>query len=238
MSITGKYSVSLSLPGGKRECILNLTEDAGVISGTVSNPYTWELLDIFDGSVSGETFSFKTLVGRTEYTFSGQPSSLTLTTNETIVLDPGKRIAGQPGEVAGEYLVGVYSPGGVKENHLVIKADGNSLSGEMFGLVTEESMAQMAQMMDGGPGVPGGGPGGPPPGGMPGGMPPMPPMKIGDKTDVNVFSYGKKNGRDFELHTVTAQGSLFRFIGSVEADTISITMHVTDVTEGLEAAKV
>ncbi len=237
MSITGKYSVTLSLPGGKRDCLLDLSEDSGVVSGTVSNPYTGELQDIFDGSVSGETFSFKALVGRTEYTFSGQLSDLTLTTNETIVLDPGKRIAGQSGEVAGEYLVGVYSPGGVKENHLVIEANGDELSGEMFGLVTEQSIAQMAQMMDGGPGVPGGGPGGPPPGGMPGGMPPMSPMKIGDKTDVNVFSYGKKNGRDFELHTVTAQGSLFRFIGSVEGDSISITMHVTDVTEGLEAVK-
>lgn len=257
MSITGKYTVSLSLPGGKRDCVLDLREEAGAITGTVSNPYTSDQqLEIYDGAVSGEGLSFKTMVGRTEYTFSGQLSDLTLTTNETIVLDPGKRIAGQSGEVAGEYLVGVYSPGGVKENHMVIEEKDGGLGGEMFGLVTEESMAQMAQMMGAAPGQqaapsgiglagkddsphfapqnrpnPAGGPGGP------GGMPPMPPMKIGDRTDVNVFTAGSKNGSDFELQTVTAQGSLFRFVGSVAGDTICITMHVTDVTEGLKAVK-
>ena len=223
------YAVTLSLPGGGRKVLFAL--DIGeAVTGTMTNPYMpQELLPVAGTAAEGK-IRFSTKVGRVDYSFEGTyaPESLDLclTTKETIVLEPGKRLSGETGQIPGEYLVGVYSPGGVKENHFVIEEENGKLSGEMFGLVTEASMKMMP-----GPDGPGG-PGGPGDPGGPGGPPK--PMKVGDKMDVNVFIDGEKTPEGFRLVTKTAQGSLFIFAGAVDGDTISMTMYVTDVTEGLK----
>lgn len=67
-----------------------------------------------EGSVENGILTCRTMVGRTEFILSGQVQPeemrLRLTTHETIPLEPGKRISGTPGQLEGEYLVGVYSP--------------------------------------------------------------------------------------------------------------------------------
>lgn len=223
------YSVTLSLPGGGREVRFALDIDSRV-TGTMTNPYQpTELLTVTNGTAAGDRIAFQAKVGRVDYFFDGTYTpdqlNLTLTTKETIVLEPGKRLSGASGQIPGEYLVGVYSPGGVKENHFVIEAAQGALKGEMFGLVTADSLIP-------GPGGPGGGPGGPGgPGGGPGGPPK--PMKIGDKMDLNLLS-GCCTEDGFRLETKTAQGSVFIFVGSISGDEIAMTMYVTDVTPDLQ----
>ena len=235
-----KYLLTLPLPGKNREAVLEL--DAAAQTGTITNPYEPEsLCPLYDVSVTGEALSCKAMVGRTEFIFSGpacpEGYSLDFTTLETIPLEPGVRLDGRTGELAGEYLVGVYSPGGVKENHFVIRETRSGYSGEMYGLVDEKSLAFMESMAaGGGPGGPGGpkGPGGPPEGAPP--MEPMPMPKLGDRTDLNVFASVSGNAESFEVITVTGMGSEFRFTGSVDGDTITMTLHVTDSDSGVIAA--
>ncbi len=232
-----KYKLTLPLPGKNREAVLEL--DAAAQTGSITNPYEPEILcPLYDVSVTEEALSCKAMVGRTEFIFAGsrcpEGYSLDFTTLETIPLEPGVRLDGRTGELAGEYLVGVYSPGGVKENHFVIRETGSGYTGEMYGLVDEKTLAFMESMAAGG-GLGGpGGPGGPPEGAPP--MEPMPMPKLGDRTDLNVFTSVSGSVESFEVITFTGMGSEFRFTGRVDGDTISMTLHVTDSDSGVIAA--
>ena len=234
-----KYTAGLPLPGGDRTTVITVAE-AG---STITNPYVpEELCPAYDVAVTEENLTLKAMVGRTEFVFHGVPQKdgwlMTFTTHETIPLEPGTRLSGTSGQLAGEYLVGVYSPGGVRENHFVMKETPEGYTGEMYGLVDQKTLDFMASMMAGpGPGGPGS-PGGP--GEMPPGAPPMEPMpipKLGDKTDVNPFIAVSGTPEHFEVVTVTGKGSQFRFEGAVTGDTIAMTLHVTDVAEGVRAVR-
>lgn len=226
-----RYTAVLPLPGGDRTTVITVAETGS----TITNPYApEELCPAYDVVVKGEALALKAMVGRTEFVFQGVPQEdgwlLTFTTHETIPLEPGRRLNGISGQLAGEYLVGVYSPGGVRENHFVIQETPEGYTGEMYGLVDQKTLDFMASMMAG--------PGGP--GGMPPGAPPMEPIpmpKLGDKTDVNPFTAVSGTAEQFEVVTVTGKGSQFRFVGSVKGDSIEMTLHVTDVAGGIQAVR-
>jgi hypothetical protein len=232
--MNGSYRITLPLPGKDRSCRLDLTSANGTISGFLQNPYAPEqMCPIYDGTVSNDTFSLKAMVGRTEFVLQGTLENVTFTTHETIPLDPGQRLRGISGQLAGEYLVGVYSPGGIRENHFVIAERGQGYTGEMFGVIDQKSLDFMAQMM----GTSGPKEFGPPPGAAaPGGAPPSMP-KLGDKTDVNPFISVKGSAERFEIQTRTGNGSLFVFTGSVTGNSIQMTLHVTDQSKALSLQK-
>jgi len=229
-----QYRVDLPLPGGVRQAIISLSGT----SGTMTDPYESEKLCIlYDVHVTAGHMAFKTKVGRTEFILDGEAAEngyiLNFTTLETIPLEPGTRLKGIPGALEGEYLVGVYSPGGIKENHFVIEKTPKGYIGEMYGLVDQKTIDFMQQMMlNSGPGGPEG-PGGPPAGAPP--MEPMPAPKLGDKTDINFFSSVSGDADGFTVITHTGMGSEFRFDGTIEGDSILMTLHVTDVHDGVQA---
>lgn len=222
-----KYTATLPLPGGDRPIVLDLDQKC------VTNPYEPETTcPIYDASVTPEQLCLKAMVGRTEFVLEGPASpegyDLTFTTHETIPLSPGKRLQGETGALAGEYLVGVYSPGGVKENHFVITETPGGYSGEMYGLVDKKTLEFMRAMAAEGPGEM-------PPGALP--MEPMPLPKLGDKTDRNLFTSVTGSAEHFEVITFTGMGSQFRFEGSVRGDEITMTLHVTDSHTGVSALR-
>ena len=194
----------------------------------MTNPYEPSTLCPVEGSVENGILTCRTMVGRTEFILSGPMKEgeleLRLTTHETIPLEPGKRISGTPGQLEGEYLVGVYSPGGVKENHFVIRQENGTLGGEMYCLMDEKTLEFMKHMMEGG------GPGGPAPEGE---MPPLP--KVGDKCDVNPFLSVTGTPEQFAVTTKTGSGSLFRFTGALQEDRPVLALYVTDETDGIRA---
>lgn len=73
---------------------------------------------------------------------------------------------------------------------------------------------------------------------VPGDVPPMKLPKLGDKCDINPFLSVTGDENAFEITTKTGSGSLFLFAGNVSGDKISMTLHVTDDTPGLTAAKI
>lgn len=228
--MNSNYSLTIPLPGGGRVCKIFLREDSGVLTGYILNPYSPdEKCGIYDGTLSGTAFSFKAMVRRTEFVFAGTMKQdsleLTLTTYETIELGPGRRIAGKTGDVCGEFIVGIYSPGGVKENHFVLAESGSGLGGEMF------------CMFDPNLKLPEGGPGG---GTKGGGGPVMEfpgPDALG-RVDVNSFISGSRSADSFSVTTKTGQGSLFTFSGKVIGDVIFMTMNVVDTSSPLIAEKI
>lgn len=222
------YLLMLPMPGGHRECHIALSQEGTSLQGTITNPYAPETLcPIYDGTLLDGQITFKADVGRTQFVFEGsveaQALRLQFTTHETIALAPGKRLSGESGKLEGEYLVGVYSPGGVKENHFVIKKDKDGYGGEMFCLMDQKTLDFMAQMMKGG---------------MPEGMPPMELPKLGDKCDVNPFLSVVGDVDGLEITTKTGNGSLFLFQGTITGDEICLTLHVTDHTPDLTAKRV
>lgn len=230
--MTETYLLMLPMPGGDRECVLELSREGRSLRGTVTNPHKpGERCPIYEGTITGNQISLKADVGRIQFVFSGTVETdalrLDFTTHETIPLEPGKRISGESGKLEGEYLVGVYSPGGVKENHFVITRNGDGYGGEMFCLMDQKTLDFMEKMMAGGP-----------PADVPGDMPPMKLPKLGDKCDVNPFLSVTGDENAFEITTKTGSGSLFVFAGSVAGDEIGMTLHVTDFTPGLTAGRV
>ena len=235
MQINGNYRAVLPIAGRTFEVVFALNCADGLITGTMANPHSPEDLCPITGRLEGDAFQFTAQAGRTVYTYRGtvtaQGLAFDLQTNERIPLDPGKRLAGTTGELAGEYLVGVYSPGGVKENHFVIRSEGETLSGEMF------------CMFD--PNAPMGGPNGAPaeaqrngpPEGMPPGGAPMGPDELG-RVDVNAFQSGHGSAEGFAITVLTAQGSEFLFRGQVAGDIIQMDMYVTDRIPDQTAARV
>lgn len=230
--MTETYLLMLPMPGGDRECFLELSREGGSLQGTVTNPYeSAARCPIYEGTINGDRISLKADVGRIQFVFSGTVEKdalrLDFTTHETIPLEPGKRLSGENGKLEGEYLVGVYSPGGVKENHFVITKNGDTYGGEMFCLMDQKTLDFMEKMMAGGP-----------PADAPGDMPPMKMPKLGDKCDMNPFLSVTGDENAFEITTKTGSGSLFVFAGSVAGDEIKMTLHVTDSAPGLTAGKV
>lgn len=220
-----KYTATLPLPGADRDVVLDLD------NRRISDPYTpGATCPIGDAELTPEHLHITAMVGRTAFLFDGDACpegyALTFTTHETIPLDPGTRLRGETGALAGEYLVGVYSPGGVKENHFVIEQTETGYTGEMYGLVDEKTLAFMQSMTAGGPGA------------MPPDAPPMEPKplpKLGDKMDLNPFSSVTGSAGHFEVITFTGMGSEFRFAGSIHGDEIAMTLHVTDSHTGILA---
>lgn len=225
--MNGTYEITLPLPGGERKATLTLSGETEQLSGTLTDPYNPAELCPVEGKLEEDALTCRTMVGRTEFILTGEKKpqglELTLTTHETISLEPGKRLSGTPGQLEGEYLVGVYSPGGVKENHFVIRQENGALGGEMYCLMDEKTLEFMKNMMDGG------GPGGP--GGPVGEMPPLP--KLGDKCDINPFLSVTGTPEAFTVTTRTGNGSLFAFTGALREDRPVLTLHVTDETHGL-----
>ena len=225
--MNGTYEITLPLPGGERKATLTLSGETEQLSGTLTDPYNPAELCPVKGKLEEDALTCRTMVGRTEFILTGEKKpqglELTLTTHETISLEPGKRLSGTPGQLEGEYLVGVYSPGGVKENHFVIRQENGALGGEMYCLMDEKTLEFMKNMMDGG------GPGGP--GGPVGEMPPLP--KLGDKCDINPFLSVTGTPEAFTVTTRTGNGSLFAFTGALREDRPVLTLHVTDETHGL-----
>lgn len=229
--MTGTYQVSLPLPGGDRTCRLEIVQDGAAITGYITNPYQdQEKCPIYDGTISDSAFEMKANVGRTVFIFRGKAEKDALKTDfithETIPLEPGKKISGESGVLEGEYLIGVYSPGGVKENHFVITREGDAYGGEMFCLMDEKTLEFMKTMMA------------EPPAGAPQEMPPMKLPKPGDKCDINPFLSVTGNEKAFEITTKTGNGSLFVFQGALAGDAMTVTLHVTDSHEDLQARKI
>ena len=224
--MNGTYEIMLPLPGGVRKSILTLSGKPDQLSGTLTNPYEPSTLCPVEGAVEKGILTCCTKVGRTKFVFSGSVKTegleLCLTTHETIPLEPGTRISGTPGQLEGEYLVGVYSPGGIKENHFVIWKENGVLGGEMYCLMDNKTLEFMQNMMASGNS------GGPAPEGE---MPPLP--KVGDKCDVNPFLSVTGTPEQFTVTTRTGSGSLFRFTGFLREDRPELTLYVTDETAGI-----
>lgn len=238
MQLSGTYLLQMPLPGGARPCRMCLEQAGAALGGYLENPYAPEERCPLTGSVE-PVISIRTMVGRTAFELGGTAEErvlhLSLTTRETIPLEAGYRVGGQTGQLDGEYVVGIYSPGGVKENHLILKTHGDAITGEMFCLAEEKMLRQMEELAQrGGPGP--GGPGSGAPG--PGGPGPARLPQLGEKLDVNLLRTGSGTADAFCVETVTAQGSLFQFEGRIEGDAIFLTMHVTDHTDDIVAEKV
>ena len=126
MNLNGRYRAVLPIAGRTFEVVFALESAEGLITGTMTDPHNPEDLYPVTGTLEGSAYRFTAQVGRTVYTYRGtvtpQGLAFDLETNEKIPLEPGKRLTGAAGALAGEYLVGVYSPGGVKENHFVIQS--------------------------------------------------------------------------------------------------------------------
>lgn len=226
--MNGIYEITLPLPGGARTSILTISGPETALHGTLTNPYEPSTLCTVEGAIENGILTCRTMVGRTEFILSGPMKTgeleLCLTTHETIPLEPGKRISGTPGQLEGEYLVGVYSPGGVKENHFVIRQENGALGGEMYCLMDEKTLEFMQHMMaEGGPGGHA----------HAGEMPPLP--KVGDKCDINPFLSVTGTPEQFTVTTRTGNGSLFCFTGALQEDRPVLTLQVTDETGGIRA---
>jgi hypothetical protein len=237
-SIDGAWHLSLPMPGGAKKSTLVLTSRGDSISGTMSSPGDpTDVHPFHDGELQNSSFSLSADIGRITYflegTYGGQTLSFDMQTTETIPLGDGNRLSGNPDEISGSYLVPVYSPGGIMENHFEFTAENGMITGQMYVPVTgnETSRNQMAGAPPGMQAPPGGLPAGAPASGGPG-------EAGGDKRDVNTFFDGTHEGNRISLFTRTAQGSLFHFTGTVEGNVIRLDMHVTDQRKGLEAVRV
>lgn len=234
-SIDGTWQLALPMPGGNRESILVLSSHENELSGTMSNPGTpADAYDIYDGVCLGSSFRFSADIGRITYFIEGaclkNTLSFNMKTTETIPLDDGRRLDGNTGEISGRYLVPVYSPGGIMENHFELEAEKGKITGQMYVPVTGNVI-----MPAGKQGTPTDMPA--PPDGISAGAPAGSGIgdASGDKRDVNTFYDGTCEGNRINLFTQTAQGSLFHFAGTIEGDTIKLTLHVTDQNNGLTA---
>jgi hypothetical protein len=240
-TISGTYTLSLPMPGGTKESTLVLVRHENEITGTMSAPGdTSSAYSIYGGTYNKGKFKLSADIGRITYLLEGshlgQTLTFTMTTTETIPLDAGSRINGNTGEINGKYLVPVYSPGGIMENHFELVAENGTITGQMYRL--DDGSGGMPGPMNRGQGMPEA-----PPGGMnrEGGAPPQG-MEMNASTDgkrdINLFYDGSYKGNRIELFTKTAQGSLFHFKGTVEGDSIKLTLTVTDIRTGLEAERI
>jgi hypothetical protein len=57
------------------------------------------------------------------------------------------------------------------------------------------------------------------------------------KRDLNAFFDGTYYKSNISVYTKAGQDSLFRFTGMVERGKLKLTMHVTDVSRGIEGEK-
>jgi hypothetical protein len=136
--ISGKFKVPLPLPGGSKDSTFTLSCKGSTVTGQITSPYNPDQsCEIYNGTATGNKFTFSAKVGKTEYNFEGTAGegklSMTLTTRETIPLGDGTKIkTTQEAAIDGAYLVPVYSPGGIMENIFFLKTEGNTLTGQMI----------------------------------------------------------------------------------------------------------
>lgn len=236
-SIDGIWQLSLPMPGGTKESVLTLTSHGNSITGTLSSPGDpADVHPINEGNYGDRDFSLSAVIGGITYflegTHRGNTLSFDMKTTETIPLDDGHRLGGNTDDISGRYLVPVYSPGGIMENHFELTAQDGIITGQMYVPVTGNETPP--NPLEGAPpgmqASPGGLPAGTPAPGGPG-------EAGGDKRDVNAFFDGTHEGNRISLFTRTAQGSLFHFTGTVEGNVIRLNMHVTDQRKGLEAVR-
>lgn len=257
-TIDETYLISLPMPGGAKDSTIVLASDGEKITGTMSAPGNpSEVSSIQDGRYVEGKLTFSAEIGRITYvmegSYEGDKLVFDMTTLETIPLDDGVRLSGKTGEITGTYKVPVYSPGGVKENQVELVAEKGIITGEMYSTGESggapEGMGGFPEGMGGAPegmGSPpegmGGAPGNmgsPQEGGFPGGgdAPAGITASSDGKRDLNTFYDGTYEGNKISLFTKTAQGSVFHFTGTVDGNTIKLTMHVTDKNSGIEAKK-
>jgi hypothetical protein len=198
-----------------------------------------QISQIRDGSYVDGHLKLSADIGRIAYTLEGKYSDgilkFDMTTKEAIPLGDGTRLSGKTGEITGTYLVPVYSPGGIKENHFDLVAKGGAITGEMY---VPDDGSSPSQGMGGPPAnMP------PPPQGEPPTNAPGSPQgndmnaATDGKRDLNTFFDGTYEKNNISLYTKTGQGSLFHFTGKVEGDRLKLTMHVTDLRTGIEGKK-
>lgn len=237
--IDGTYVISLPMPGAAKESTLVLASRGNSITGTMSAPGDpSQVSPIRDGGYVDGHFRLSADIGRIAFSLEGTCSDgdlkFNMTTMETIPLTDGARLSGKTGEITGTYLVPVYSPGGIRENHFNLVAKNGVITGEMYvpdtGGLSEGVGGPPANMQpprEGGP--PDGAPGSPQGTGM---------NAAGNgKRDLNAFFDGTCEKNNISIYTKTGQGSLFHFTGMVEGDKLKLMMHVTDVSKGIEGKK-
>lgn len=235
-SVDGTWLIHLPMPGGTKESTLVLATHGDSISGTMSNPgEPADVHEIKNGTFQNGDFMLAADIGRITYYLGGTCGddrlSFDLKTTEFIPLDDGRRLSGNTGEISGRYLVPVYSPGGIMENHFELAAENGTITGQMYVPVSGNDASPNS---------------GPPPdmqtppGGLPGDAPPVGGSEATNdgKRDVNTFQDGSYEGHRISLYTRTTQGSLFHFTGTVEGDVIKLGMDVTDSQKGLEALRI
>jgi hypothetical protein len=239
--IDGTYVISLPMPGGAKESTLVLSSQGNSLMGTMSEPGNpSQVSPIRNASCVDGRFKLSADIGRIAFNLEGVCSEgklkFDMTTMETIPLGEGTRLQGKTGEIAGKYLVPVYSPGGIKENHFDLAAKNGVITGEMYvlddgGGLSEERGGPPANMPPPQERGPSAGAGEPPPGSG---------MNVASdgKRDLNIFFDGTYQGNNISLYVKTAQGSLFHFTGMVEGDRLKLTMHVTDLRSGIEGKRV
>jgi hypothetical protein len=86
MSISGTWNLTIDTPMGKQESVVQLNEADGALTGTATG--AGETVEIFDGSVDGNTATWKVKITK--------PLSLTVTLTATFTDDElsGKAKAG------------------------------------------------------------------------------------------------------------------------------------------------
>lgn len=241
-AVNGTYLISLPMPGGSKESTIVLLSDGEKITGTMSAPgIPSQVSPIHDGRYADGRLTLSAVIGRITYIleggYKGDKLIFDMTTLETIPLDKGSRLSGKTGDITGAYKVPVYSPGGIKENQVELVAEKGVITGEMYSLGNSSGPGGAPEGMGGDRGNMG-----PPPGGEgarageASGAPPDA-QAAGGKQDLNTFYDGTYKGNDVSLFTKTAQGSIFHFTGTVDGDTIKLTMQVTDKSSGIEAKK-
>lgn len=241
-AVNGTYLISLPMPGGSKDSTLVLVSNGDKITGTMSAPGdSSQVSPIRDGRSADGRLTLSAVIGRITYIleggYKGDKLIFDMTTLETIPLDKGTRLSGKRGDITGTYRVPVYSPGGIKENQVELVAEKGVITGEMYSVGNSSGPGSAPEGMGGDRGNMG-----PPPGGenarageAPGAAPGAP--AAGGKQDLNAFYDGTYKGNDVSLFTKTAQGSVFHFTGTVDGDTIKLTMQVTDKSSGIEAKK-
>jgi hypothetical protein len=224
--LTGVYEADVPSPHGSRTIQITLDDNGGTLSGAMNDPDDLSTELPLSGSVDERgkvLFQARSegcvyqaegaIVNGADGAVSGLLVDVTVT--EAKELMPGPLVSAE--NARREYIIGVYSPGGVRENHFVIDMDGSSLSGEMYCVADEKEVAFLNKMASENK------------------LPPF--VKIpnpGERTDVNALN-GTIDGNSVIFSTTTAQGSLFTFEGTADDGMLALNMKIVNVWKGVKA---
>jgi hypothetical protein len=226
--LTGVYEADLPLPNGSRVINIAIDDKDGLLSGTMQDPNNPAINLPLTGSVEeggkvrlsakGEDIIYQSegsVVGDINGDETVPGLLLDVTAMEEKELAAGPLVSSE--NRRREYLVGVHSPGGVRENHFVIETDGDVLFGEMYCVADEKTVAFLKEMKSEGK------------------LPPFVKIpKPGDKTDVNALT-GRIDGNSVVFSADTEQGSLFTFEGTANEDELALSMKIVDTWKGVKA---